>query len=93
MLLPTSSLLPTAEVIANKPSETDPMFPNNPQSPFALVVVIPKRISVCLAQLVAPKGDAPTIGTACAPKQETRGWLGNVEGPKRRHFTSPTVAM
>ena len=23
------------------------------------------------------------IGTACAPKQKTRGWLGTVDGPKR----------
>ena len=55
MLLPNSALLPSAKVFAIQPSGTDPVFPKHPQSPHAPVVVIPKRILVCPAQLAAPK--------------------------------------
>ena len=70
MLLPDSSLLPPVDVFTDKPSETDPMFPNNPQSPLPSAVIIPKRILVCPVQLAAPKGDAPTLVQLVLPNKK-----------------------
>ena len=70
MLLPDTSLLPPADVFTNKPSETDPLFPHNPQSPLAPAVIIPKTIFVCLVQLVAPKEDAPTLVQLVLPNRK-----------------------
>ena len=70
MLLPDSSLLPPADVFTDKPSETDPMFPNNPQSPLPSAVIIPKRILFYPAQLAAPKGDTPTLVQLVLPNRK-----------------------
>ena len=67
MLLPNSALLQSAKVFAIQPSKTDPVFPKHPQSPHAPVVVIPKRILVCPAQMAAPERERSYIGTVCAP--------------------------